>query len=270
MKTMICLLLDRSGSMAGRERDVVGGVNRFIAEQQGVEGDASLAIVHFDSRGIERFRPMIPIASVFPLERGEYRPFGNTPLLEAVTKTIAQLDEDWRREQPDRAIMVIVTDGEENSSPKEYTKGRVRELIDARQRSGYWSFVYLGANVDAFKESGSMGIWATNAASYTPSERGMSSMFAASSATVTNVRMTGSTVACNLGGDIGEDGMVRVTGTFGAKPGPDVSTPVMGAPFTTTGTWAPPDGSKASWVPPPTAQTTTPGPAWVPPTITTT
>ena len=27
MKTMICLLLDRSGSMKGRENDVVGGVN---------------------------------------------------------------------------------------------------------------------------------------------------------------------------------------------------------------------------------------------------
>jgi cobalamin biosynthesis protein CobT len=34
MKTMICLILDRSGSMGGRETDVIGGVNRFIKEQQ--------------------------------------------------------------------------------------------------------------------------------------------------------------------------------------------------------------------------------------------
>lgn len=34
MKTMICLILDRSGSMAGRETDVIGGVNTFIQEQQ--------------------------------------------------------------------------------------------------------------------------------------------------------------------------------------------------------------------------------------------
>ena len=31
MKTMICLLLDRSGSMGGRETDVIGGVKRSRA-----------------------------------------------------------------------------------------------------------------------------------------------------------------------------------------------------------------------------------------------
>lgn len=34
MKVMICLILDRSGSMGGRENDVVNGVNSFIEEQK--------------------------------------------------------------------------------------------------------------------------------------------------------------------------------------------------------------------------------------------
>lgn len=34
MKTMICLILDRSGSMQGREGDVIGGVNKFLEEQK--------------------------------------------------------------------------------------------------------------------------------------------------------------------------------------------------------------------------------------------
>lgn len=57
----------------------------------------------------------------------------------------------------ERAIVVIVTDGEENSS-HEYTKAKIQELVKARQDSGKWAFIYLGANVDAFDEAGKMGI----------------------------------------------------------------------------------------------------------------
>ena len=37
MKTMICLILDRSGSMAGREKEVIGGVNTFLDEQKALD-----------------------------------------------------------------------------------------------------------------------------------------------------------------------------------------------------------------------------------------
>lgn len=36
MKTMICLVLDRSGSMTGRESDVIGGVNSFYCGAKSV------------------------------------------------------------------------------------------------------------------------------------------------------------------------------------------------------------------------------------------
>ena len=50
MKTMICLILDRSGSMAGREREVIGGVNTFLDEQKALPDPASIAAdVHDDS-----------------------------------------------------------------------------------------------------------------------------------------------------------------------------------------------------------------------------
>ena len=204
MKTMICLILDRSGSMGGRENDGINGVNSFIEEQKKLPDPASIAFVRFDTEATERFRAMQPLADVKPLERSEYQPRGGTPLLDAVGKTIAQLEDDWKAEQPERAILVIVTDGEENSS-REYTKAKVKEMIESRQSSGKWAFVYLGANVDAFAEAGSMGFAMANTAGYVNTMAGNKAMYAAVSQSVSNMRATGATVAQNLGRNIGED-----------------------------------------------------------------
>jgi len=238
MKTMICLILDRSGSMGGRENDVVNGVNSFIEEQKKLPDPASIAFVRFDTEATERFRPMQSLPEVKALERAEYQPRGGTPLLDAVGSTITALDEDWKREQPERCIVVIVTDGEENAS-REYTKQKVKDLIQARQDSGKWAFIYLGANVDSFAEAGSMGIAMANTANYRNTAAGTRSLYASTSKSVGRMRMTGATVAHNLGGDINEDGTVtqnpsvQPTQTSSAKP------------------WTTPTGTKNSpWTPP--------------------
>lgn len=240
MKTMICLILDRSGSMGGRENDVINGVNSFLEEQKKLPDPASIAFVRFDSEAIERFRPMQALGEVKPLAREEYQPRGGTPLLDAVGRSIAQLEEDWKAEKPDRAIVVIVTDGEENSS-KEYTKAKIQALIKARQDSGLWAFIYLGANVDAFAEAGSMGISTANTAGYTNTAAGNKAMYATFSASVGRMRSTGATLAHNLGGNIDEDGGVNAKG---------VPAPASTAP---SATWAPPVSSTAgnsAWTPP--------------------
>jgi hypothetical protein len=58
----------------------------------------------------------------------------------------------------DEAVsLVILTDGQENAS-KEHTKESIRALLDARQKERNWLVLYLGANQDAFAESGKIGI----------------------------------------------------------------------------------------------------------------
>jgi len=204
MKTMICLLLDRSGSMSGRESDVISGVNKFIEDQKTLKEPACMAFVRFDTSGIERFRPMTPLEEVEPLRRKDFIPAGGTPLLDAIGRTINELDKDWVTEKPDRAIMIIVTDGAENAS-KEFTKDKVKALIEARQNSKLWAFIYLGANVDAFSEAGSMGIHMANSAGYTSSAVGTQSMYSTVSASAKYMRATGQSVAHNLGKQIDED-----------------------------------------------------------------
>jgi len=204
LKTMICLILDRSGSMGGREDDVIGGVNSFLAEQKKLPHPAIISFVRFDSEAVERFRAPADLHACAPLAREEYQPRGGTPLLDAVGVTIAKLDDDWKSMQADRAIVVIVTDGQENAS-REYGKAQLKKLIEARQETGKWSFLYLGANVDAFAEAGDIGILGSNSAGYTSSRRGTSALYRTLSSNVGQMRSTGSTSAPDLGRNIDED-----------------------------------------------------------------
>jgi uncharacterized protein YegL len=215
MKTMICVILDRSGSMDGRQEDVIGGVNTFLTEQKKLKQPASIAFVRFDTEAIERFREMKPLGEVDWLTHDEYLPRGGTPLLDAVGQTLAQLDLDWAKENPERAIVVIVTDGQENSS-KEYTTAKIKEMIKARQDSGKWAFIYLGADVDAFAEAQKYGIPMQNAAGYVKSAAGIRGMSASMSASVGNMRVTGQSVA-DLGGNIQEDGSLKKDGAWDVK-----------------------------------------------------
>lgn len=193
MKTMITLILDRSGSMAGRESDVIGGVNRFIDEQKGQPGEACMAMVRFDSEAIERWRPMVNLREVNPMRANEFRPRGMTPLHDALGRTIAALDSDWLAEKPDQAIVIIVTDGQENHST-EYTKEKVRKMIEAREASGKWQFIYLGTEVNAFHEASSVGIAAKNTANFSKTTRGFSAAMGSMSASTAQYRATGQTM----------------------------------------------------------------------------
>jgi uncharacterized protein YegL len=236
MKTMICLILDRSGSMHGRESDVIGGVNNFIDDQKKLPDPASMAFVRFDSEAIERFRDMTPLEKVEHLQKADFQPRGSTPLLDAVGRTITVLDEDWRKEKPERAIVIIVTDGFENAS-QEYKKEKIKAMIKARQDSGLWAFIYLGANVDAFDEAAAMGIPMSNSAGYTASFAGTAKMYKTVSDTAVKMRATGQTVADNLGRDLGEE--------------PDIPETTI-TPSIIKPTWSPPTGAAMSdvWKPP--------------------
>jgi uncharacterized protein YegL len=206
-RTLICLILDRSGSMNGLEDDVVGGVNTFLAEQKKLPDAALIGFTRFDSLAIERFRDTAELAACAPLVREEFQPRGGTPLLDAVGVTIAQLEDDCRRLHPDRVIVVIITDGQENAS-REYSKAQVKKMIEERSAGGRWSFLYLGANVDAFAEGGSLGVSDGNIGSYTSSARGTDGMYRSLSGSVRHMRSTGSLDA-GLGGEIDEDGKLR-------------------------------------------------------------
>jgi hypothetical protein len=59
-------------------------------------------------------------------------------------------------ESPERAVLVVLTDGHENAS-KEWTKARIKSRPDEISAKG-WQVLFIGADFDAFAKAGSLGV----------------------------------------------------------------------------------------------------------------
>lgn len=145
----IVYLIDESGSMAGQEKVVVDGFNEYVQSMKASNPEANLALVTFNSFGRRELRSG-SIMACSTLTRDHYKPNGGTPLLDAIAYAIVS------RTNSKKVIVVIMTDGQENSS-KEFTRASLKMLIEQKTAKG-WAFIYMGANQDAFTEAGSIGI----------------------------------------------------------------------------------------------------------------
>lgn len=183
--TELVFILDKSGSMAGLERDTIGGFNAMLEKQKALDGQCRITTVLFDNR-YELLHDRTDIRAVRPITAKEYHVGGSTALLDAVGKTIHKIATAQKNTaEPFRAgkvMLVIITDGEENAS-REYSAAEVKEAIQ-RQKSRYgWEFIFLGANMDAVETAGRFGIDAGRAANYVPDSQGTALNFRAMSET---------------------------------------------------------------------------------------
>lgn len=155
-KTRIAIVVDRSGSMAGRTlSDHIGGLKTFIKEQQGQVGKTKFTLIQFDSKdSFEVLHDNVNIDKVNVSEI-DIIPRGGTPLLDAVGKTIANIAEHESKKKSDDVIIMIITDGHENTS-REWTREKLKTVIDEKQKE--WTFMFIGAGIDAFADAQSFGI----------------------------------------------------------------------------------------------------------------
>lgn len=162
MSTHICFVLDRSGSMATIAQDVVGGFNTFLADQQADGNDAVMTFVQFDSQdAFEILADAVPVAEMVPLTGAAFVPRGGTPLLDALSRAITHVSARQAKlaelDVPLEDVLVVAfTDGQENSS-HEITRQQLFAMIKDREAAG-WTFVYMGANQDAYAEADAMGV----------------------------------------------------------------------------------------------------------------
>lgn len=158
--TEIACILDRSGSMGAIRSDAIGGFNTFLAEQRKLPGTADLTLVLFDDEYEVPIKKM-DLKDVEPLNEATYVPRGSTALLDAIGRTINDVDsrimKDKEEDRPEKVIVAILTDGMENAS-KEFTKDQIKGLIEKQQNEKGWDFIFLAANQDAFHEAGQIGI----------------------------------------------------------------------------------------------------------------
>lgn len=156
MKTVnVHLILDQSGSMYTVLDDTIGGVNAYLASlRQDASTACNVSITTFSDQN-QVVRALTPIASLEPFGRHNYHPMGSTALLDAIGTFFRRVELIDDGETPH--LVVIVTDGEENAS-RYYTASAIRAETSKLEAKGNFTFVYIGANQDAFKVTQDLGI----------------------------------------------------------------------------------------------------------------
>lgn len=164
----LVFILDRSGSMAGLEKDTIGGFNAMIEKQKKVEGEAIVSTILFDNQ-FEVLHNRANIKELKPMTTNDYYVRGSTALLDAIGRSITKIGYTHKHleldEVPEKTVFVITTDGHENASD-EYTQNQVKKMIERQELIYNWEFIFLGANIDAVQTAKMYGIREERTANY--------------------------------------------------------------------------------------------------------
>ena len=173
-KTELIFILDRSGSMGGLESDTIGGFNATISDQKKIDGETRVTTILFDNF-FEVLHDRINLQYIAPLTDKDYFVRGSTALYDAVALGIRKIANVQKQTMPegraDKVIMVITTDGYENSS-RETNAAMLHKMIDDCKKNG-WEFLFLGTDIDAQAAAGSIGIESYRASNYVKDAQGV-------------------------------------------------------------------------------------------------
>lgn len=177
-RTHICFILDKSGSMSQQRDSAISGFNEYVRQQQELKDDTALTLVLFDTAVVTPF-VTVPLGELRELTKHDYVPSGCTSLFDAVGQGIALTEPNVGKK--DRAIVVILTDGLENSSKKITTREQIRDIIRMKEREGNWTFTYMGCGENWQREAAAMNIPVGNTAQLDPHNVAASMAFTSSS-----------------------------------------------------------------------------------------
>lgn len=147
--TDVCIILDESSSMASKYAQTIDAFNQYI---EGVRADNSVVNVYvttFNSSRISHLYDGIPIASIGPLGKEQYRPSGSTPLYDAMGEVLTRMTGA-------SMFVVVMTDGQENTS-QENNRESIAAMIAEKEALG-WDFIFLGADFDAWGNAQHLGV----------------------------------------------------------------------------------------------------------------
>jgi len=214
---LVNFVLDASGSMHHLQRSTIAGFNEFLYNQKIQPGVCKMSLTQFDT-SFQVDYVAKDIAEVPLLDTMSYRPGGGTALLDAVGTTIKGA-EQWIANQNAvlpiwsignnpkqfgervnwKVIVVVFTDGEENSSHQWHIRQPMvagdnqdlAGLIQWKQNEG-WEFMFLGTGgSDWLERTFGHVVQQDHFMGYVSTPEGHQHTYAGLSSSVSSTRTTG-------------------------------------------------------------------------------
>lgn len=150
------ILLDRSGSMSSKWSDSLGAIDTYVRGlTEDGQGDAQVSLAVFDAHpqklDFQVLRDKVQAKAFPPIKSTEAQPRGGTPLYDACALLASMAEQH----NAPKTVLIIATDGEENSS-REANKDTVKAAFD-RLRGKGWEVIFLGVDFDNFGDARSVG-----------------------------------------------------------------------------------------------------------------
>lgn len=148
-KVFISVVLDESGSMQIGKEAIVSGMNEQIQTlKRKFNVDLVEPVVSF-VKFSDNVHPLYEGKTINDLSEFEpkaYSPNGSTALYDSVGYTIDMMQKlDGINDEGNSALLIIITDGEENASRK-FNSSQIAEKIQSLNKTGKWTVTYLGPN----------------------------------------------------------------------------------------------------------------------------
>lgn len=190
--TRIEIVLDETGSMSAVTDETISSFNEFLDSQKNVAGEASVSLTMFSQKygssgisysmrrgapnvtaevaasvpNIRNLYENVAVKEVPRLNRENYVPDGGTNLYDAIGTRIASVRASLAgKDKIPSVLFVIVTDGQENASVEYRDLNLIRTMIQECEQEG-WTFIYLGANQNAWEVGRSFGLSAAQTMTY--------------------------------------------------------------------------------------------------------
>lgn len=174
--TALVLVVDRSGSMESIQRDMLRGIrgirDDLIKDVKANGGKVTVDVFQFDnyidhiekSTKIEDFEPRL-------------EPRGGTALYDAIVKAASDSRDAFDLladdKQPGKVQVVVVTDGEENSS-RTADAQLVSDTVNWTTDNLGWDWAFLGANQDAVYVGATLGFEGKKSMTFASTAAGVS------------------------------------------------------------------------------------------------
>lgn len=155
----ICFVIDESGSMYCSTSDVIGGFKKMIDEQKAIkDGKVTVSLYTFNGKVTEHYL----MKDINDIPEFKYSASGVTAMndgigtaIDNVGKWLSNADNNGE-EMPSKTIVVVMTDGMENSS-QEYTLKQVQDKIKEQTDKYSWEFIYMGCDITTSKAADTLG-----------------------------------------------------------------------------------------------------------------